>query len=288
MRDPVANLELKSRISSEIKRDRMRPLLERLRNRPIPEALQRELDSEPQWMYPWRLNRSTTAPIHADFLRSIHDSRVEMIEREVRAALAAAGPGARAIDLACNEGWFSQRLLEWGASEVVGVDIRDVNIRRAELVRDHFGIDPDRLEFRCVDLYDLDTEELGQFDVVFLMGIYYHVEDPTGAFRVARRLCRNLCVSEGQVTRLNEPILWGSSAEHTMEALGSFAIYHEPDSSDNPLASTTGVLSLIPNHRAINLMSHVAGFERMKFAKPPSHANQQYIRRDRAVAFHHC
>jgi len=38
-----------------------------------------------------------------------------MIEGPVREALAAAGPEATALDLACCEGWFSHRLLEWGA-----------------------------------------------------------------------------------------------------------------------------------------------------------------------------
>jgi 2-polyprenyl-3-methyl-5-hydroxy-6-metoxy-1,4-benzoquinol methylase len=69
-------------------------------------------------------------PILTDELETVHSTRRELIEEPVRARLAEAGPGATALDLACNEGYFSQWLLEWGAARVVGIDIRDVHIRR--------------------------------------------------------------------------------------------------------------------------------------------------------------
>src|SRR5205807_5462223 len=113
-----------------------------------------------------------------------------MIEPVARDALAAAGTGATAIDLACSEGWFSQRLLDWGATSALGVDIRDVNVRRATLVRDHFGIDPATLSFLRADVHALDAERLGTFDVVLVLGLVYHLEDPVGMLRIARALTR--------------------------------------------------------------------------------------------------
>jgi hypothetical protein len=91
------------------------------------------------WMYRWHLAPGVATPLLGANLSEVHRSRSEMIEPVVREALAAAGPGACAIDLACNEGWFSHRLLEWGAERVVGIDVREQNIRRATLVRDHLG-----------------------------------------------------------------------------------------------------------------------------------------------------
>src|SRR6476661_8717518 len=87
-------------------------------------SLDEELKAQP-WIYPWRLRDGSEVRVANAELPSIHRTRAEMIESRVRAALTAAGPEATALDLACNEGWFSQRLLEWGAQRVVGLDVRE-------------------------------------------------------------------------------------------------------------------------------------------------------------------
>src|SRR5689334_14112514 len=125
----------------------------------------------PAWIYPWQLRDGRVLPIAVDELESVHRTRSEMIEARVRAALAEAGPNATALDLACNEGWFSQRLLEWGASRVVGIDIREFNLHRATLLRDHYEIPAERLEFRQADVFELDATDLGRYDVVLLLGL---------------------------------------------------------------------------------------------------------------------
>jgi 2-polyprenyl-3-methyl-5-hydroxy-6-metoxy-1,4-benzoquinol methylase len=147
-----------------------------------------ELEAEiagPAWIYPWQLRDGRVLPIAVDELESVHTTRAEMIEARVRAALRDAGPNATALDLACNEGWFSQRLLDWGASRVVAVDVREFNLRRARLLRDHYGIADAQLELRQADVFDLDPADLGQFDVVLLLGLIYHVENPMGVIRLA-------------------------------------------------------------------------------------------------------
>ena len=46
-------------------------------------------------------------------LTPLREAADEILEPPIRAALAAAGDGATALDLACNEGWYAQRLLAW-------------------------------------------------------------------------------------------------------------------------------------------------------------------------------
>jgi hypothetical protein len=252
-------------------------------NRPVSEELRRELDSEPQWMYPWELAPGVEAPIHGPHLPAIHETRLAMMEPAVREALLAAGPQASTIDLACNEGWFSHRALELGAGRVLGIDIREVNVRRAKLVAEQLGIPAGSVEYHQGDVYDLDPAELGQFDVVLLLGLIYHVEDPTGAIRVARSLARRLCVIETQLTRQREPLAWGRGAEHTALAPASFAAYAEDDSSVNPVASAGGILSLIPNSAAVEEMGRAAGFRLIEEVEPPPTAHPQYTQGDRGL-----
>jgi 2-polyprenyl-3-methyl-5-hydroxy-6-metoxy-1,4-benzoquinol methylase len=99
------------------------------------DSLDDEIATGVKWVYPWRLNDGRELEIVGETIAAVHATRTRLIEPMVRAALEAAGEGAVALDLACNEGWFSHRLLEWGASKVVGVDVRESNVRRARLLR---------------------------------------------------------------------------------------------------------------------------------------------------------
>lgn len=246
--------------------------------------LAREVSQDPAWMFPWQLTPSVAVPLIGQNLPPVHQTRLELLRRPVSEALAAAGPNATALDLACCEGWFAHRLLEWGAERVVGIDIRELNVRRANLVRDHFGISPERLSFRQADVFDLDLEELGTFDVVLVLGLVYHLEDPVGAVRRARALTRGVCAIESQLTRQDRPIVHGNgSGEALLTTPASFAAVVEADAEHNQLASAPGILSLVPNRAAFEAMARVAGFEDVELAVPAPHHDRQYVRGDRAV-----
>lgn len=250
--------------------------------RPVSTALATEIHRG-GWMYEFELGPGVATPPLGPNLRSVHETRRQLIEAPVREALTAAGPRASAIDLACNEGWFSHRLLEWGAERVLGVDIREDNMRRAKLIRDHFGIAPDRLSFRQADVLELEAEELGQFDVVFVLGLIYHMERPLDALRVARRLTSRVCLIESQLTRQDRPIVLGYGTPHVYDqSPASFAAFVEDD-PQNPLASTAGVMSLVPNRAALEAMPRWAGFAAVEWLPAQSHHDVQYIAEDRGV-----
>jgi hypothetical protein len=148
----------------------LRNLFRRRLPRRVGPELEAELGSPIHWMYPWELTKRVSIGPPAE-LASVHTTRLEMIEPVVRSALAAAGPDASVLDLGCNEGWFAHRALDWGAGRVVGVDVRASNLRRAALVRDHFGISQQRLSFERAGVHELEADRLGQFDVVLMLGL---------------------------------------------------------------------------------------------------------------------
>ncbi len=236
------------------------------------------------WMYEFELSPGISTPPFSPILGQVHRTRAEMLEQPVRAALSRAGREVTAIDLACNEGWFSHRLLEWGATRVIGVDIREANVRRANLVRDHFGISPERLTFLHADVLDLDPGELGRFDVVLMLGLVYHLENPGGAVRIARALTRGLCAIESQLTRQSRPILHGMGHPHVLQqAPASFAAILEQDSDRNPLASAEGLVSLIPNRAALEHLASAAGFEQLQWVPAQPRHELQYVQGDRGI-----
>lgn len=239
------------------------------------------------FLYDWRLPDGEVLPIlHPDLALAQRTVR-ELIESDVRAALAAAGPDARALDMACNEGWWSHRLLEWGAARVLGVEARPETVERARELREAFGIVAAALDLRIGDATALDPGETGRFDVVLCLGLLYHLEDPIGALRRARALCRpgGLLVLETQTARLDEPIAhaWGSADEATETAAAGFAVRWERE-AENPLASIDGIVSLIPNRAAVELALAAAGFGEVRFPKPAADHAAGFRSGDRLVA----
>lgn len=256
-------------------------LPEARRGTPASDELTREIESLPLWMYRWEHSDGAFAPTNKpeDTLVHIHETRLKMLEADVKRAIEEAGPGARVLDLACNEGWFAHRMLDWGADYVLGIDIREVNVRRAKLIADRYGISPEKFEVRQGDIYDLDPVELGRFDVVLLLGLVYHVEDPMGAVRRAASVCDGVCVIEAQLQR-QDTVEW-SIGPHVTQAPASFAVYVEADAETNPVASDVGIMSLIPNRAALETMPRVAGFGHVRFCEPHADAEEQYLRGDR-------
>lgn len=237
------------------------------------------------WMYEFDLGDGLRTTTLGPELMDIHGTRAAITEPIVRAALEHAPPDSSAIDLACSEGWFGHRLLDWGVGAVTGVDIRAENIRRAELVRDRLGIDRRRLRLRRGDVLRLEPAALGTFDVVLCLGLVYHLENPVGALRIARALTRGVCVVESQLTEQVQPIRHGGGETGVFfDQDASWAAYLEPLQlqDDNPIASHGGVVSFVPNRAALLQAMAVAGFTRCE-ALVPETGNQQYVNGHRLV-----
>lgn len=257
----------------------------KLRKRNAHPALERQIASPPRWMYPWNLGRGLEVPLMSDDLPHVHATRTAMLEDQVREAIQVAGPDCRVIDLATNEGWYSHKVLEWGAREVIAIDIRPQNVRRAQLVRDHLGISEAQMDVREGDVYELDTEALGKFDICLCLGLIYHIEHPVGLVRICRELTKpgGLCVIETQLTRQDQHIDWYLGPLR-FKSPGSYALFAERDSAGNPVASAEGILSFIPNRAAIEETGAIAGFGDVTWSEPPADAENRFLIGDRGVA----
>ena len=97
--------------------------------------------SRAAWMYSWQLGQRR-APVLHPVLDSIHATRAGADRGTGARGAGGGGAGrrARSTSPAARAG-SPIALVDWGAGEVLGVDIREQSVRRARLVSDHLGYD---------------------------------------------------------------------------------------------------------------------------------------------------
>lgn len=107
--------------------------------------------------------------------------------------------GWSVLDVGAWHGFFSFECERRGADRVLAVD---------RYAWDRFGADEflaarERLgsavEHRRVDVHDLDPDEIGRFDLVLLLGVFYHLRLPLRALERIRSVTKRLLICETHV-----------------------------------------------------------------------------------------
>ena len=94
--------------------------------------------------------------------------------------------GLRVLDVGCSDGYFSFEMERRGA-EVVAVDFVPEQATGFAVAREALG---SRVEYRCDNVYALDPARYGEFDVVLLLGVLYHLRKPLAALDAVRGVTR--------------------------------------------------------------------------------------------------
>ena len=238
-------------------------------------------NSEPRWMYEFDLGDGIKTPLLVEELRSVHVTREKAIFPLIDRLYPKGLEGMHCLDVACNEGYFSQLLYQRGAV-VKGIDIRDLNIQRARRIQELYRLGAERLHFGVADFL-LNQDPPNTYELVLFLGLLYHLENPMGALRTLYRITRAIAVIDTQLTRQNTPVEsgWGQSSVN-LELPASVALLQQEDFEDNNLASWKN-LSFIPNAAAVRQMLFAAGFSTvLQFAVPPG-SNPQYVSNDRGI-----
>ena len=94
--------------------------------------------------------------------------------------------GKTFLDCACNGGGYCFLAREFGATNVVGFDVREHWINQAKFALEHRKTAPvDNIRFEVMDLYDLPKQNLPKFDFTYFSGIFYHLPDPVTGLKIA-------------------------------------------------------------------------------------------------------
>ncbi len=173
-----------------------------------PADLQRAVDDHPFWYHTLDIAPGVTTKGWFD-LRPVVEA---MPWPNVR--------GKRCLDIGTFDGYLAFELERRGAAEVVAVDVEDhllwdwpPDYRAADLARDPGFSGPpkgagfrlaaelmgSKVDWRPLNIYDLDPDEVGTFDVVVCGSLLLHLRDPLRALEAVRRVTRGVFLSSEQI-----------------------------------------------------------------------------------------
>lgn len=236
-----------------------------------------DLERFGKWMYEFDLGNGVKTPLYLESLRQVHRARHEMIFDFLDGLRFDYG-SADVLDVGCNEGYFLFEMLKRGARSGLGIEGRVENLAKARFIEQKLGIE--RCELRQADVFDVDLGR-ERYDLVLLLGLIYHVEDPIGLIRRAARASRRFLFLETQLCKSDHPIEFGWGIPDEYHSAEAYLVLHE-EGDDNPLASMGG-LSMIPNLAAVTMMMRQCGFRDVVRLRAGSVRETQYDRGDRAV-----
>ena len=235
--------------------------------------LQRRI-ADKTWFYRFELpDGSHTKRYEDGALDPIHDTRLRMLDEALARQWPDGNSGKNALDIACHQGYFSVQLAQRGFAAVTAVDARADHIEDVQLIT--AGLGESRISARQCDVHALSTEAVGgPFDLVLCFGLLYHLENPIGALRRAREMCRGLCVVETQVVpNMSGNVDWGSY-RYVKPLMGSFGIIDETYETHGMEASVTGIC-LAPSTEGLMWIMEKVGFRDVRLLACPEDGYEQ-------------
>jgi tRNA (mo5U34)-methyltransferase len=236
-----------------------------------------------KWFYRFRLpSGAVTESYLQPEVWPIHDTRERMLFSVLDSAFSGNWPETRCIDVACHEGYYSSLLAQRGCKSVLGIDGRAENVAGARLMRDVLGLR--NLTFEQADVTRIGAARFGQFDIVLVLGLLYHLENPVGTLRLARALSQRVAIIETQLAPpLPGDIEWGSVLARK-PLVATFGVVDETfEVTDANREANLSTVSLVPDLEGLLWMLRTVGFSRVDWIPPFEGCYEQFARGQRAM-----
>ncbi|GAB3819963.1 TIGR04290 family methyltransferase [Pontibacter rugosus] len=148
--------------------------------------MQQEIEQLGPWFHNLHLpNGEQTAPNH--FLGDFPNFKWKELESHIPADLT----GKNVLDIGCNAGFYSIELAKRGAN-VLGIDVDPHYLRQAEWAAKQFGLE-DKIKLQQMQVYDVARLDR-QFDLIWYMGVLYHLRYPLLSLDILSQKCRGQMV----------------------------------------------------------------------------------------------
>lgn len=146
-------------------------------------AAQKMINSVPNWYHKIEIGTDLITP-------GITDGGVTLKKLDIPKDCT----GKRVLDIGTRDGYFAFELEKRGA-EVVAIDYVPIE-------KTGFHVVAELLDSKVVyiheNIYNLNPDSLGTFDIVLFLGLLYHLPDPINALNIVRSLCTDRMYLETQ------------------------------------------------------------------------------------------
>ena len=167
--------------------------------------------------------------------------------------------GKRILDIGCADGFYTLELARRNALEVVAVDSWKKHIIRVEWLREHFDLH--NITPVVGNIEQITVERIGRFDMVFMLGLLYHLKDPLTGLEVVSELSNVLYLETISVFDEERPYL-----------------YLKP-----PQEGAHQVSKWIPTTRCIREMLKMVGYDEIGEITPPYDLRPKGRYKDRPI-----
>jgi tRNA (mo5U34)-methyltransferase len=151
--------------------------------------------------------------------------------------------GKRVLDVGAWNGYWTFQALKRGAREVLAIDdfsdtmgYLDPGQRQGwepfDLCREALGYDETRCQRREISIYEINPEEHGQFDIIFLFGTFYHLRHPLLALELLADICTDEIYVESAILDDYSPYRGGLGHGYPNQMLMEF--YPTNEYGNNP------------------------------------------------------
>lgn len=164
--------------------------------------------------------------------------------------------GKAVLDIGAWDGLESFKAEQFGAARVVATDVWKDALYNKKYWE---GIRNGDEGFRCVreilnssveqrnlDVFQISEAETGKFDVVFFLGVLYHLQHPLQALQIISRVCKEMLVIETAI------IAPGALLDEESEKV--------------PLMQLRGAAGWFPNRLCVEEMLKLAGFKKFDYS----------------------
>jgi ubiquinone/menaquinone biosynthesis C-methylase UbiE len=247
-----------------------------------PQAIRQGIQDLGPWFYPFDFGSGlrTTALVPAE-VTGIFDTRLRMTEAAVASYFGARRQGLDCLDIGCHEGFYALAMARLGMN-VVAVDGREENLRRARFVAEAMGIG--NVTYRQGRVETLARDQARTFPLTLFLGVLYHVEDPMLCLRQVAAVTGEMCVIETQVVdEVEGSADWGAR-DWQRPYQGIIALIDETGEFDAGVRETGMTpMATCPSPKALRYMLRQAGFRRVEQIPPHEGAYEQHARGKRVV-----
>lgn len=152
------------------------------------------------WQYQFDLKGHLT-PIRDTPKVNRHHQRVKYFFEPLIRLMGGSLTGKRILDLGCNAGFWSLHAVQNGCDYTVGIDGRQMHIDQANFVFEVHEIPKSRFDFIQGNVFEVDFQSLGHFDIILCLGLLYHVSKPMELLEKMAAVSKDILVIDTRVAK---------------------------------------------------------------------------------------